>query len=132
MPLVLDPSKLNATFAELVNAGDLEGLMSLYEPNALHQNDSTSTPDSGIAAIEQSLRGLLAVPGRMVSVNNFTLVVDDIALLRADWRIEGDSGAVLAQGSSAEVARRRSDGTWRSLIDHAIGSSQRAAAVECL
>lgn len=124
MPKVMDPAKLNATFANLVNARDLEGLLTLYEPNALHQNTVDGEPDSGLAAIEASLRQLLAVPGRMRSVNNFTLVVEDIALLRADWRIEDDTGSVLAQGSSAEVARRQADGSWCSLIDHAVGGSK--------
>ncbi len=123
MPTVMDPSKLNMTFAELVNARDLEGLVSLYESNALHQGTGPGELDAGLVEIEASLRKLLAVPGRMRSVNNFTLVVDDIALLRADWRIEDNAGTVLAQGSSAEVARRQRDGSWRSLIDHALGSS---------
>ncbi|WP_280813977.1 hypothetical protein [Variovorax sp. TBS-050B] len=44
----------------------------------------------------------------------------DIALLKAEWTIEDDAGAVRARGSSVEVARRQPDGGWRYVIDRAL------------
>ena len=44
----------------------------------------------------------------------------DTALLMADWRFQGttsDGRSVSASGTSIEVARRQSDGSWRYLID---------------
>lgn len=59
----------------------------------------------------------------MVSLNNFCMETDGIALLRADWSLIGNDGEVVASGSSAEVVRRQPDGCWRYLIDHAVGAS---------
>ncbi|MGJ7505734.1 MULTISPECIES: YybH family protein [unclassified Variovorax] len=115
---------MNETFGALFNARDLEGLLSLYEPQAMHQNTVTGEADDGILAIERSLRELLKIQGTMESVNNFTLAASGLALLRADWRIlDNNNGTVLAEGSSAEVLRQQADGSWLYLIDHAVGSS---------
>ena len=123
MVKVMQPDELNATFADLYNARDLDGLLSLYESHAAHHNAATSDTDIGLPAIEASLRALLDLDGAMTSRNNFCIVADDLALLRADWKIVDAQGGEIAQGSSAEIARRQPDGSWRSVIDHAIGAS---------
>lgn len=123
MVKVMHPNQLNATFAALYNQRDLDGLLSLYESRAAHHTASTSSTDVGLPAIEASLRELLALGGHMVSRNNFCIVSDDLALLRADWTISDALGRHMMQGSSAEIARRQPDGSWRSVIDNAIGAS---------
>lgn len=50
----------------------------------MHQHTVTRAADTGIAAVKASLRALLALPGRMRSVNNFAWVAYGIALTRAD------------------------------------------------
>ena len=120
---VMHPRELNATFASLYNARDLKGMLLLYENGAAHQNAQTQETDVGLPAIEASLRSLLELSGRMISRNNFCIVSDDLALLRADWSISDARGEPIAEGSSAEIARRQPDGSWRSVIDHAIGAS---------
>lgn len=124
MPRISDPRTLNESFGALFNARDLQGLLGLYEPQALHQNTVTGEADVGSAAIKQSLRKLLELPGTMESINNFALIVSGLALLRADWRVRDDDGIVLAEGSSAEIARQKLDGSWLYVIDHAVGASQ--------
>ena len=123
MTRIMDPQDFNTTFARLYNARDLRGLLQLYEPQAAHQNAQTQQTDMGLDAIEASLRALLQVPGRMVSDTNWCIVCGEIALLRGDWSIRDEQGTLLAEGSSAEVARRQADGSWRTLIDHAVGAS---------
>ncbi len=122
MVKVMHPSELNATFASLFNKRDLQGMISLYESEAAHKNAHTKETDVGLPAIEASLRALLRIPGEMISRNSFCIVSGDLALLRADWSISNQN-ELLAQGSSAEIARRQSDGSWRSVIDYAIGAS---------
>ena len=123
MVKVMDPRALNTTFADLYNARDLDGMLSLYEDEAAHQNAQTLDTDVGLPAIEASLRALLELSGKMISRNNFCILSGDLALLRADWSITSEEGGTIAEGSSVELARRQRDGSWRSVIDHAIGAS---------
>lgn len=44
----------------------------------------------------------------------------DLALLRADWELTTDDGAVVASGSSAELVHKQGDGRWLYVIDHAV------------
>ncbi len=115
---VTDPRAMNETFARAFNSRSIENLLALYEPDAVHV-DPTGHGTSGTAAISEALRRLLQVSGTMTSRNNFCIVRDDIALLRADWRIAGDDGMPMAAGSTAEIVRRQPDGCWLYVIDHA-------------
>jgi len=115
---VTEPQAMNETFAHAFNGRSIEALLALYEPDAIHV-DPGGRAAGGTAAIAAALRGLLQLPGRMTSRNNFCIVRDDIALLRADWRITGEDGAVVAENSTAEIVRRQPDGRWLYVIDHA-------------
>mgnify|MGYP002626283228 CR=1 FL=1 len=117
------PSAMNETFARAFNSRDINNLMLLYEDNAVLQTDAGAQRIDGLDAIRAELTNLLQAPGKMRSVNNFCLEHGDLALLRADWSLTGDDGQLVAWGSSAEVVRRQQDGTWRYLIDHAVGAS---------
>ena len=120
---VHSPEQMNTAFAEAFNHRDSERLLRLYEPGA-RLRATTDGPDQvGLAAVEETLAGLLALPGRMTSRNRFCLVHDDLALLRADWILVSDDGETLASGSSVELVRRQADGFWRYVIDHAVGAS---------
>lgn len=123
MHKIVEPGLMNQEFAAAFNAGDIERLISFYEPDATHFNGSRQNVDRGVAVIRSGLEELLKVPGRMRSENNVCLVHDDIALIRADWAISDADGRVLLSGSSMEVARRQVDGRWLTVIDHAVGAS---------
>lgn len=122
MARVMKPQEMNETFARLVNAGDLNQLLDLYEPNAIMRIDAERT-FHGSAEIAQALRDLLAVPGTMTAHNVFCIEQDEIALLRADYVINDEDGARLLSGRTAEIVRRGADGCWRYVIDHAAGAS---------
>jgi len=49
-------------------------------------------------------------------VTRFVVVADDVALLSNDWTMEGDGWSAAA--TTAEVARRQADGSWRYVIDN--------------
>ena len=120
---VVDPSKMNEAFAAAFNSRNLENLLSLYEPSGILVPDDRGECYGGIDEIAGPLRGLLLVPGTMISRNNFCIVHGELALLRADWTLVGDDGATVAEGSSAEIIRRQGDGRWLYVIDHAVGAS---------
>lgn len=125
---ITTPAATNDTFARAFNSRNLDNLLALYEPGAVHVGGIGAAPETGIQQIGSALHALQQIPGTMVSVNNFCIENGDIALLRADWRLIGDDGAIVASGSTAEVVRRQPDGTWLYVIDHAAGASAPAIA----
>lgn len=116
------PHEMNKTFALAFNTRDINNLMALYEEKAVLRIDAEQT-FTGKAVIEIELRKLLLLPGKMFSHNNYCIEHDDIALLRADHSIVNTDGATILSGSSAEVVRRQSDGSWLYIIDHAMGAT---------
>lgn len=118
---ITEPEQMNRTFADAFNARNIEGLLGLYESDAILIVGDGATCH-GLEQIAAQLRTLLTVPGTMTSLNNFCVRHGDIALLRADYVVV-DAGAVILKGSSSELIRRQDDGAWRYVIDHACGSS---------
>ncbi|MBK7975733.1 MAG: nuclear transport factor 2 family protein [Deltaproteobacteria bacterium] len=102
------PEDLTRLFLERANAADIEGLLALYEPDAvLDRGDGTLAV--GTAAIRQFFTEILAdrphfTPGETAPV----LRAGDLAL--TSTRLDDGS-------TTAEVARRQPDGTWRFAID---------------
>jgi uncharacterized protein (TIGR02246 family) len=114
------PEDADRLFGEYVNAGDLEGLVSLYEPTAvLVRQDGTA--GVGTAAIREELGGLIAMRVR-ITMNVRRVVRDgsDLAALYNDWRasVPGADGTTTeVSGGASEIVRRQADGSWRFVID---------------
>ena len=115
-----DPGQLGRLFAERANAGDLEGMLALYEQEATFIG-----PDGGSAsgrdAIRERLEGLLAMNPQITATSSQAVMAGDVALMSGRFRItlgaeDGDGAGF--DGASTEVARRQSDGGWLYLIDH--------------
>lgn len=103
-----EPNDLGRFFVERANAGDLEGLVALYTPDAVLEFPAGNLA-VGSDAIRAAFQEMLASrpqfqPGRQAPA----LICGDIALTST----KGASGGV-----TAEVARRQPDGTWRWAID---------------
>jgi uncharacterized protein (TIGR02246 family) len=114
------PADIHPAVEQAFNAGDLDGLVGLYEKDA-----RMVTPDGSVVegadAIREQWQGFLAMNGRMTLKTRFAVEMDDIALIRTDWSFASDDAQLAS--SSAEVVRRQSDGTWLYVIDHPFGSS---------
>ena len=117
------PHEMNETFARAFNTRSLNNLLDLYEAGAQLRVDEGERTLKGATEIGSELQSLLQAPGTMVSRNNFCIEHGDIALLRADWALIDADGNAVVSGSSAEVLRRQSDGSWLYVIDHAAGAS---------
>jgi ketosteroid isomerase-like protein len=121
---VANPDEMNAAFAAAVTAGDLDRLLSLYEPNAL------LAPQPGARArgsreIRAALQELLALGGRMESLNVYCMQVEELALLQGEWRFTAtapDGSPLELTSRTAEVVRRQPNGSWLYVIDHAYGN----------
>jgi ketosteroid isomerase-like protein len=119
---VFAPQDMNRTFAQARNAGDVDGLLSLFEPKAVIQEVERRCAST--EELRAHLKWLVALGGEMVSENNFAVEAGDLALLRADYAIYQD-GKITITGSSAEVVRRQSDGRWLYVIDYPVASLRR-------
>ena len=102
------PEDLPRLFVERANAGDVEGLVALYEPEAVLRFPAGHLA-RGHAAIREVYARLLASrphfqPGRVQE----TLRSGDLAL----------TSTVIATGTTAEIARRQADGSWRWVVDN--------------
>ncbi|MEU5943497.1 nuclear transport factor 2 family protein [Micromonospora sp. NPDC047548] len=102
------PEDLSRFIVERLNAGEVEGLVALYEPDAVLAlpNGQVAT---GSAEIRQAYEHLVAdkptfAPGQQLP----TLQNDDLALT---------SVRLVDGGVTVEVARRQPDGTWLWVID---------------
>jgi len=112
------PEDVDALFAERINAGDVAGVVALYESDAI-----LVMPDGeqrGSIAIGEGVAALTAAQLRL-RMNVVKVVrAGDIAVLYNDWsgQARDADGAVVAMaGRAIEVVRRQPDGSWRFVFD---------------
>lgn len=113
------PEALMRTFTDRVHAGDLDGLVALYEPAAVFE-PRPGVVVEGQEAIRQALAELLALGPRMIAETVQVLRADDVALVVNEWTMTGtapDGTEVRQGGRSADVVRRQPDGGWLVLVD---------------
>ena len=114
-----EPQDAHARFAAAYNAGDLEGLLALYEPDAAMVPEPGRVV-AGTAAIREVLEGFLALRGTIALVTGTVVRAGDLALLHGTWTLQGtgaDGSPVSLGGRTSEVVRRQADGSWRYVID---------------
>jgi ketosteroid isomerase-like protein len=102
------PEDLGTLFLERANAGDVDGLVALYEPGAV-----LAFPAGRLATGHQEIRAvyadLLSGGPRFSSAGQQPVIRNgDLAL--TSTRLPGG-------GATVEVARRQPDGSWRWVID---------------
>src|SRR5262245_10893607 len=118
------PEDMHRAFQHAFNAGDIEALMALYEP------DAALIPQPGVTvegsdAIREALRWFLDRGGQITLDTKLVVRVGDLAYLANRWSL---TGATMPDGSpaelgavTAEVARLQADGSWLYVIDNAWG-----------
>jgi len=117
------PEDLDRLFAEALNAGKLDALVALYEPQAA----LTPMPDTvvnGTAAIREALAAFLAGKPTISLTPRLVAQSGDVAVVSAKWdlAVTGPDGKPANMtGQSVEVVRRQSDGSWLFAIDLPFG-----------
>ncbi len=110
-------------WADCLNAGDLDTLVSLYEPEAVLMAQPGQCV-SGHEAIRAALAGLLSLKGTIALEPRQVIEADGIALLVSTWRMTGtapDGTPLELAGQTTDIIRRQPDGTWRAVIDDPYG-----------
>jgi ketosteroid isomerase-like protein len=83
-----EPEQIHRLFEQAFNAGDLEGLMALYEPEATLVPQPGAVAE-GSPAIRESLRWFLDRKGRITLDTKLVLRVGDLAYLSNRWSLTG-------------------------------------------
>jgi len=113
------PEELHQLFVACVNAHDVDALLALYEQDSTVA-DLEGHLLQGTDNLRAFLIGFLAVVKQIDGGTRKVLVSGNIALLSSTWQAilaAHDGGTFCVTGTSAEIARRQPDGTWRFLID---------------
>jgi uncharacterized protein (TIGR02246 family) len=115
-----EPKEVQQEFIEAFNAGNVAGLLALYEPGAsfVAQPGQVVT---GTDAIREVLGGFLAMKGTLALTKQTIVPAGDLALLHGEWTLRGtgpDGKAFDMSMRSSEVVRRQPDGTWRYVVDN--------------
>lgn len=113
------PEELHQLFVACVNEHNIDALLALYEQNSTVA-DLEGHPLQGIDKLRTFMLGFLAIVKQIDGETRKVLVSGDIALLSSTYHAvlaaqDGETTSIT--GTSAEVARRQPDGTWRFLLD---------------
>ena len=112
------PDQAGKLFEERFAAADLDGLMDLYEDGAVFTNARGA--HEGSDAIRAVLAGYLATGASIVMNESVAFEAGDLALVHWAWTMTFPDERV-AEGATAEVLRRQSDGSWKFIIDNPDG-----------
>ena len=103
-----DPQDLERLLVTRERAGDVEGMMALYEPHAV-----VDCGDGKVLRGKEAIRAYFA--GVVATGRKFAVGEQRPAVISGDFAL---TSTRLPDGTvTAEVARRQADGTWLWVID---------------
>ncbi|KIP67065.1 MULTISPECIES: YybH family protein [Vibrio harveyi group] len=114
------PSELHALFGQYFAKKDLDGLGTLFHPNAVFVLDKKGNQAKGREEIKQVLKGYMNGDVDMLTKAVSIHINDDIAMVRSDWEILNASQGNNIQGTALEVMHYV-DGGWVYVIDNPNG-----------
>lgn len=120
------PEQVLSSIVDGVNAGNLNALIALYEPDAVFAAQPGKLAH-GLAGVRESLAGFIAMKGKLDIKVTHVLEAGGLALVTTVWSFIGtgpDGKPVKMAEKSADVLRRQADGSWRFVIDNPWGTRE--------
>ena len=118
-----NPVELDRLFEHALNAGDIDALVALYEPQAALM-PSPGNVVVGAAAIREALAGFLAAKPTITTSGKLVAQTGDVALLANRWTLNmtgPDGKPTTMTGNAVELARRQPAGHWLFAMDMPFG-----------
>ena len=118
------PEQVLESIVDGINTGNLDALMTLYEPAAVFATQPGSL-NHGLPGVREALAGFVGMKGTLDLKVTRVLEASDLALVATVWSFAGtgpDGKPVKLAARSADVLRRQSDGSWRMVIDNPWGT----------
>jgi len=114
------PERVSRALAASLNAGDIDGVVGLYENNAVFVDyDAIAT---GLPAIRSAHQQFFDAGLQLALNDSVVFEADTIALVHWAWTVTARDGSS-RHGISAEVLRRQADGSWKFIVDNSDGSA---------
>ncbi len=129
---VADPLAMTETYVNGSNAGDIDGVLSLYSDDAI----SVWEPGKPVRGIEHEavVRAHLERKPVMQATIRESHVTGDTALLVVDWTIDIPGDGKLAgehhSGLGLDVLRKGEDDLWRYVVDNPFGEANHTCTSE--
>jgi uncharacterized protein (TIGR02246 family) len=118
------PEAVHEEWMTAFNAGNLVGMVSLYEPDSVVVSEPGGDVVSGLPALKENLEGYLSLGGQIDLRLQRCIRSSDLAILYSGWTINGhapDGSEVSKRGQTTDIVRRQEDGTWLVAIDNPFG-----------
>ena len=121
--MVTRPEELYPALTAAYNAGDLDAVVALYEPNAafvIKPGRVTATP----AELRGALKFVVDLGARMTVDPRSFIGADDVVLVLGSFTLAGRrwNGTPFERTSKfADVLRRQADGRWLIAVDNPYG-----------
>ena len=117
------PEEVASLLGQAFNAGDLESILALYEPEAAFVAQPGETV-TGTEALREAFGGFLALKPTFELEVKKVFRAGDIALSFVDWTLTGTGPAgetISMSGQGSDVLRQQHDGSWLFVIDNPYG-----------
>ena len=118
------PEQVLESIVDGINKGNLDALMTLYEPDAAFATQPGSLAH-GLSGVREALSGFISMKGELDLKVTRVLQASDLALVATVWSFAGtgpDGAPVKLAAKSADVLRRQTDGSWRVVVDNPWGT----------
>lgn len=121
------PADVIAVFGTAMHEGRIHDALALYEPDAVFIAEPGGPVLTGREAIRDALTQFAALKPTMSADIRQVVRAGDVATVLNTWQLNGtaaDGTPVCMGATSADVMRRRPDGSWGILIDDPWGAHE--------